>query len=164
MINWMLFFYPVHGIAAGYVAVRMSRTLKGGDHRDWKSVSLHVACFFPGIAFLILTVLNFLLLESQSTAVIPISLFVILLALWFCLSVPLTLLGGYFGAKALRLNTLYAPIKLQERFHRKNITLGSWLFVQEHFLLGLFSLSSSSLCQAFDWDEYTMLLDFSLLC
>jgi len=100
LITGMLFFYLVLGIAAGYVAVRMWRTLKGGDHRGWKSISWRVACFFPGIAFLILTVLNFLLWGSQSTGAIPISLFIVLLALWFCISVPLTLLGGYFGAKA----------------------------------------------------------------
>ncbi|PWA50267.1 hypothetical protein CTI12_AA475640 [Artemisia annua] len=55
---------------------------------------------FSRIAFLILFVLNFLLWGSHSTGAIPFSLFVILILLWFCISVPLTLVGGYFGAKA----------------------------------------------------------------
>ncbi|GFY80780.1 endomembrane protein 70 protein family [Actinidia rufa] len=38
--------------------------------------------------------------HSHSTGAIPFSLFVILILLWFCISVPLTLVGGYFGAKA----------------------------------------------------------------
>lgn len=71
-----------------------------GDVKGWVSVSWKVACFFPGIAFLILTTLNFLLWGSHSTGAIPFSLFVILLLLWFCISVPLTLIGGYLGAKA----------------------------------------------------------------
>ncbi|GLJ42964.1 hypothetical protein SUGI_0891490 [Cryptomeria japonica] len=127
LITGMLFFYLVLGIAAGYVAVRMWRTLKGGDHRGWKSISWRVACFFPGIVFLILTVLNFLLWGSQSTGAIPISLFVILLALWFCISVPLTLLGGYFGAKAshieypVRTNQIPREIPVQK--------YPSWLLV-----------------------------------
>ncbi|KAL5547668.1 hypothetical protein UlMin_002899 [Ulmus minor] len=100
LITGMLFFYMILGIAAGYVAVRLWRTIGCGDSKGWISVAWRAACFFPGIAFLILTVLNFLLWGSHSTGAIPFSLFVILLLLWFCISVPLTLIGGYFGAKA----------------------------------------------------------------
>lgn len=100
LITGMLFFYLILGIAAGYVAIRLWRTIGCGDSKGWISVSWRVACFFPGIAFLILTILNFLLWGSHSTGAIPFSLFVILLLLWFCISVPLTLVGGYFGARA----------------------------------------------------------------
>ncbi|KAF9614425.1 hypothetical protein IFM89_018570 [Coptis chinensis] len=100
LITGMLFFYMVLGIAAGYVAVRMWKTICGGVITGWVSVSWRAACFFPGIGFLILTVLNFLLWGSHSTGAIPFSLFVVLLLLWFCISVPLTLIGGYLGAKA----------------------------------------------------------------
>ncbi|KMZ72192.1 Transmembrane 9 superfamily protein member 2 [Zostera marina] len=100
LITGMIFFYLVLGILAGYVAVRLWKTFKVGDHTGWMSVSWRVACFFPGIAFLILTTLNFLLWSSHSTGAIPVSLFIILILLWFCISVPLTLVGGYLGAKA----------------------------------------------------------------
>ncbi|EAZ24951.1 hypothetical protein OsJ_08732 [Oryza sativa Japonica Group] len=100
LITGMLFFYLVLGILAGYVGVRVWKTIKCGDHTGWMAVSWRVACFFPGIAFLILTTLNFLLWGSQSTGAIPFSLFVILILLWFCISVPLTLVGGLLGAKA----------------------------------------------------------------
>lgn len=100
LITGMLFFYMILGVAAGYVAVRLWRTIGYGDKKGWVSVSWKVSCFFPGIAFLILTTLNFLLWGSHSTGAIPFSLFVILILLWFCISVPLTLVGGYLGAKA----------------------------------------------------------------
>ncbi|KAM1201252.1 hypothetical protein FF1_017540 [Malus domestica] len=100
LITGMLFFFMILGVAAGYVAVRLWRTIGCGDQKGWVSVSWKVACFFPGIAFMILTTLNFLLWGSHSTGAIPFSIFVILLLLWFCISVPLTLVGGYFGAKA----------------------------------------------------------------
>ncbi|PWA82127.1 Nonaspanin (TM9SF) [Artemisia annua] len=100
LVTGMLIFYMILGILAGYVAVRMWRTLFCGDHKGWVSVSWKVACFFPGIAFMILFTLNFLLWGSHSTGAIPFSLFVILILLWFCISVPLTFVGGYFGAKA----------------------------------------------------------------
>ncbi|KAI8019314.1 Transmembrane 9 superfamily member 11 [Camellia lanceoleosa] len=100
LLTGMLFFYLILGIAAGYVAVRLWRTIGCGDKKGWVSVSWRAACFFPGIAFFILTSLNFLLWGSHSTGAIPLSLFVILILLWFCISVPLTLVGGYFGARA----------------------------------------------------------------
>ncbi|XP_061348181.1 transmembrane 9 superfamily member 11-like isoform X1 [Gastrolobium bilobum] len=100
LITGMLFFYMILGIAAGYVAVRLWRTIGCGDQKGWVSVAWKAACFFPGISFLILTTLNFLLWGSHSTGAIPFSLFVILILLWFCISVPLTLVGGCFGAKA----------------------------------------------------------------
>ncbi|KAL6532723.1 Transmembrane 9 superfamily member 11 [Orobanche gracilis] len=100
LVTGMLFFYMILGIAAGYVAVRLWRTIFVGDHKGWIGVSWKVSCFFPGIAFIILTTLNFLLWGSHSTGAIPFSLFVVLILLWFCISVPLTLVGGYFGAKA----------------------------------------------------------------
>ncbi|MBA0844316.1 hypothetical protein Goarm_001419 [Gossypium armourianum] len=75
LITGMLFFYMILGIAAGYVAVRLWRTIGCGDHKGWASVAWKAACFFPGIAFLILTILNFLsthlsrrILRSQGTS------------------------------------------------------------------------------------------------
>ncbi|KZV14460.1 hypothetical protein F511_43074 [Dorcoceras hygrometricum] len=100
LITGMLLNYMILGIAAGYVAVRLWRTLSLGDPKGWISVSWQVSCFFPGIAFLTLTTLNFLLWGSGSTGAIPFSLFIILILLWFCISVPLTLFGGYYGAEA----------------------------------------------------------------
>ncbi|KAJ6296216.1 hypothetical protein OIU78_024121 [Salix suchowensis] len=100
LIIGMILFYMILGISAGYVAVRLWRTIGRGDKKGWISVSWKVACFFPGIAFFILTTLNFLLWGSHSTGAIPFSLFAVLIFMWFCISVPLTLVGGFFGAKA----------------------------------------------------------------
>ncbi|BFG25837.1 hypothetical protein CerSpe_121110 [Prunus speciosa] len=99
LLTGMIILYLFLGIIAGYVAVRMWRTIKGTSE-GWRSVSWFVACFFPGIVFLILTLLNFILWGSNSTGALPISLFFVLLPLWFCISVPLTLLGGFLGTRA----------------------------------------------------------------
>ncbi|ERN10757.1 hypothetical protein AMTR_s00027p00189910 [Amborella trichopoda] len=108
---------------AGYAAVRLWRTINSGDHKGWLSVSWRVACFFPGIAFLILTTLNFLLWSSHNTGAIPFSLFVVLILLWFCISVPLTLVGGYFGVRA-------APIEYPVRTNQiPPKKYPSWLLV-----------------------------------
>ncbi|XP_059449776.1 transmembrane 9 superfamily member 12-like isoform X2 [Corylus avellana] len=98
-LTGMIILYLFLGIAAGYVGVRLWRTIKGTSE-GWRSVSGSVACFFSGIVFIILTVLNFILWSSNSTGAIPISLYFVLLFLWFCVSVPLTLLGGFLGTRA----------------------------------------------------------------
>ncbi|KAL1820824.1 hypothetical protein ACET3Z_015693 [Daucus carota] len=99
LLTGMIILYLFLGTGAGYAGVRLWCTIKGTSE-GWRSVSWSVACFFPGIAFVILTALNFILWGSKSTGAIPIYLYFILLSLWFCISVPLTLLGGYLGTRA----------------------------------------------------------------
>ncbi|XP_057466488.1 transmembrane 9 superfamily member 12-like [Actinidia eriantha] len=99
LLTGMIILYLFLGTIAGYVAVRLWRTIKGTSD-GWKSVCWSASCFFPGIIFVILTALNFILWGSKSTGAIPISLYFILLLLWFCVSVPLTLLGGLLGTRA----------------------------------------------------------------
>lgn len=99
LLTGMIILYLFLGIAAGYVGVRLWRTIKGGSE-GWRSLAWLIACFFPGIVFVILTVINFILWGNNSTGAIPISLFFTLLAMWFCISVPLTLLGGFLGTRA----------------------------------------------------------------
>ncbi|KAJ7960212.1 Transmembrane 9 superfamily member [Quillaja saponaria] len=99
LLTGMIILYLFLGVASGYVSVRLWRTIKGTSE-GWRSISWSAACFFPGIAFIILTTLNFILWSSKSTGAIPISLYFELLFLWFCISVPLTLTGGYLGTRA----------------------------------------------------------------
>ncbi|CAN1127930.1 Transmembrane 9 superfamily member 12 [Linum perenne] len=126
LLTGMIILYLFLGIAAGYAAVRLWVTVKGSSE-GWRSVSWSVACFFPGIVFVILTALNFILWGSKSTGAIPISLYFILIALWFCISVPLTLLGGFFGTRAEAIQypvrTNQIPREIPERKYP------SWLLV-----------------------------------
>ncbi|XP_078438955.1 endomembrane protein 70 protein family [Wolffia australiana] len=99
LLTGMIVLYLLLGAVAGYVAVRMWITLQGGSE-GWRGVAWAAAGFFPGVVFLLLALLNFLLWGSRSSGAIPISLFFLLLALWFCISVPLTLVGGLVGTRA----------------------------------------------------------------
>jgi transmembrane 9 superfamily member 2/4 len=99
LLTGMIILYLFLGITAGYVGVRLWRTIKGNSD-GWKLLSWLIACFFSGIVFLILTALNTILWKNKSTGALPVSLFFTLLALWFGISVPLTLLGGMYGTRA----------------------------------------------------------------
>ncbi|KAJ7548250.1 hypothetical protein O6H91_07G004500 [Diphasiastrum complanatum] len=127
LLTGMVLLYLFLGIAAGYVACRLWRTLKAGDSTGWRSIAWRVACFFPGIAFTILTLLNFLLWGSDSTGAIPISLFFILLALWFCISVPLTLFGGFLGVRAEHIQFPVRTNQIPRQIPRQKYP--SWLLV-----------------------------------
>uniref|UniRef100_A0A0D9YXJ9 Transmembrane 9 superfamily member n=1 Tax=Oryza glumipatula TaxID=40148 RepID=A0A0D9YXJ9_9ORYZ len=97
-----------------------------GTSEGWRSVSWSTACFFPGIVFVVLTVLNFMLWSRNSTGALPISLFFTLLSLWFCISVPLTLLGGFFGTRAEPIEFPVRTNQIPREIPAKNY---SWLLV-----------------------------------
>ncbi|KAI8007756.1 Transmembrane 9 superfamily member 12 [Camellia lanceoleosa] len=88
LLTGMIILYLFLGTFAGYAGVRLWRTIKGTSD-GWRSEFVFI-----------LTVLNFVLWGNKSTGAIPISLYFILLSLWFCISVPLTLLGGFLGTRA----------------------------------------------------------------
>ncbi|OAY75160.1 Transmembrane 9 superfamily member 12 [Ananas comosus] len=118
LLTGMILLYLVLGVTAGYVGVRLWKTIKGSS-KGWKLVSWSIACFFSGIVFVVLTALNFILWRSKSTGALPVSLFIILLAMWFCISVPLTLWGGSLGEKAkdieIPVRTNQIPREIPER-------------------------------------------------
>ena len=69
----------------------------GGE--KWKSNVLLTAFLIPGIVFADFFVLNSVLWVKHSSAAIPFSTLIALLALWFGVSTPLVFLGAYFGYK-----------------------------------------------------------------
>ncbi|KAK3155124.1 hypothetical protein QOZ80_2BG0199190 [Eleusine coracana subsp. coracana] len=125
LLTGMIVLYMLLGVVAGYAAVRLWRTVKGTSE-GWRSVSWSTACFFPGIVFIVLTVLNFMLWARNSTGALPISLFFGLLSLWFCISVPLTLLGGFFGTRA---EPIEFPVRTNQIPREIPTKKYSWLFI-----------------------------------
>lgn len=54
---------------------------------------------FFRIVFADFFIMNLILWGEGSSAAIPFGTLVAILALWFCISVPLTFIGAYFGFK-----------------------------------------------------------------
>nr|GME15631.1 transmembrane 9 superfamily member 12 [Ipomoea batatas] len=122
----LIVFYLLSGILSGYTGVRLWITLKGTSE-NWKSVSFSTSCFFPGILFVVRVLLDFIYWGNHSTAAISMYTYLQLLLLWFCISVPLTLLGGYLGTKQEM-----TPHPLQTNHIPREITAPkyhSWLLV-----------------------------------
>lgn len=84
--------YLLLAVAAGFASV----WLWGIIHRSyegWYAVAWRVACYFPGISLLLLSVLNVLIHHTGSSGAIPLGAFFSLVSLWFLISIPLCFSG-----------------------------------------------------------------------
>ncbi|XP_034936872.1 transmembrane 9 superfamily member 2 [Chelonus insularis] len=86
--------YVCLGTPAGYVSARIYKSF-GGE--KWKSNVLLTAMLCPGIIFCLFFIMNLIFWSKGSSAAVPFSTLIALLALWFGVSVPLTFVGAYFG-------------------------------------------------------------------
>ncbi|EMS51822.1 Transmembrane 9 superfamily member 4 [Triticum urartu] len=99
LVSGMLCLYLVLGLAAGYTSVRLWKTVRHGDSAGWKAVAWRASFVFPGVGFSVFTALNCVLWHNGSTGAVPFALFVVLILLWFFVSVPLTLAGGLLASR-----------------------------------------------------------------
>ncbi|XP_033227639.1 transmembrane 9 superfamily member 2 isoform X2 [Belonocnema kinseyi] len=96
------------GTTAGYISARMYKSF-GGE--KWKSNVLLTAMLSPGVVFSLFFVMNLIFWAKGSSAAVPFSTLVALLALWFGISVPLTFIGAYFG---FRKRPLEHPVRTNQ--------------------------------------------------
>ncbi|XP_071165209.1 transmembrane 9 superfamily member 2-like [Mytilus edulis] len=96
LMTCSLVLYVCLGTPAGYVSARLYKMF-GGE--KWKSNVILTAFSCSGIVFGVFFLLNLVLWAKGSSAAIPFSTLIALLALWFGISVPLVFIGAYFGYK-----------------------------------------------------------------
>uniref|UniRef100_UPI00358FFFF5 transmembrane 9 superfamily member 2-like isoform X1 n=1 Tax=Myxine glutinosa TaxID=7769 RepID=UPI00358FFFF5 len=91
VVIWVLL-----GTPAGFVSAHLYKTFGGGR---WKLNILLTALLCPGVVFADFFLMNVMLRVEGSSAAVPFSTLLAVLALWFCVSLPLTFLGAYVGFK-----------------------------------------------------------------
>jgi transmembrane 9 superfamily protein 2/4 len=84
------------GFLAGYTATRYHLMFK---LEGWKAHCVRTAVLVPGVCFSVFFGLNLVLWVMKSTGAVPFGTLAALLALWFGISLPLTLLGGWAASK-----------------------------------------------------------------
>ncbi|XP_062196203.1 transmembrane 9 superfamily member 11-like [Phragmites australis] len=128
LITGMLCFYLVLGLVAGYTSVSLWKTVRQGDSAGWKSVAWSSSCaVFPGVGFAVFTVLNCVLWYNGSTGAVPFLLFVVILLLWFFVSVPLNLIGGLIAS---RVRHVEYPVKTNKIARQvPSSQCSPWVFV-----------------------------------
>ncbi|KAK0564760.1 Transmembrane 9 superfamily member 2 [Tilletia horrida] len=91
IVTWTLF-----GFLAGWIGMRVYASL-GGD--NWKRTIFLQATLFPSLIFALVNLLNFFLVFSAASGAVPFGTLAALVALWFLINVPLTVLGSYAGMR-----------------------------------------------------------------
>lgn len=96
LLTTMLSLWVLSSAICGYYSARIYSGL-GGTNK--KSVTLGSAFLFSGVSFVVFFVLNFLLWVSGSTGAVPFLTLILLLLMWFGISVPLNVVGAFVGYK-----------------------------------------------------------------
>jgi transmembrane 9 superfamily member 2/4 len=96
IMTGLILLFVFMGSFAGYFSSTTYKMFRG---LEWKQNTFMTAFMFPGLAFLILGVINLVLWIEGSSGAVPFSTFFTLLFLWFCVSVPLVFLGSFYGYK-----------------------------------------------------------------
>ncbi|XP_078486667.1 transmembrane 9 superfamily member 4 [Ciona intestinalis] len=82
------------GVFGGYFSGRLYKSLKG---QLWKRAAAQTALLYPGICAAIAFLLNFFIWGKHSSGAVPFTTMLAILAMWFGISLPLVVIGFYFG-------------------------------------------------------------------
>ncbi|KAF8991721.1 hypothetical protein BGZ52_013084, partial [Haplosporangium bisporale] len=96
----MIVFYMFFGVIAGFISARMYKMF-GGE--AWKLNILGTAFLFPAIIFGSFVGLNFFLIGANSSGAVPFGTMVGIVAMWFLISTPLSVVGSYLGFQRPRI-------------------------------------------------------------
>ncbi|KAG9298808.1 hypothetical protein G9A89_015829 [Geosiphon pyriformis] len=96
----IIIFYMLFGSVSGYVSARIYK-MYGGE--SWRKNVFLTAFLFPMLIFSIFIFLNFFLISVKSSGAVPATTLLIIVALWFLVSVPLSMIGSFFGFKKPRI-------------------------------------------------------------
>merc|ERR1719271_1057139 len=89
-------FYCLCGSLAGYTTARVYKTFKG---KLWQRATVATALLYPGMFFGMFFILDIINWANDSTDAVPFTSMLVVIVLWFGISVPLVFLGSYFGYK-----------------------------------------------------------------
>ncbi|KAG0094043.1 hypothetical protein BGZ93_007077 [Podila epicladia] len=96
----MIVFYMFFGVIAGFISARLYKMF-GGE--AWKLNILGTAFLVPAIIFGAFVGLNFFLIGANSSGAVPFGTMVGIVALWFLISTPLSVIGSYLGFQRPRI-------------------------------------------------------------
>ncbi|KAJ2122604.1 Transmembrane 9 super member 2 [Coemansia sp. RSA 720] len=104
----MLLLFIVYGFSAGYNSAHLCHSFGG---LSLKRIIITTVLFVPGICWIVLMIINLCLVVAHSSAAAPISTLLGVMALWFVISIPLTVCGAYFG---FRRKTIDPPVRVNQ--------------------------------------------------
>lgn len=94
LIIALLVIFVLMGSLGGFVSSRMYKMFKG---KRWQLCTILTAFLFPGLTFGTFFLLNLFVWGAGSDAAVPFGSMLLVIFLWFGISVPLVFLGAFFG-------------------------------------------------------------------
>jgi transmembrane 9 superfamily protein 2/4 len=96
LMTALLLLFVLLGWFSGYVSAQLYKMFGG---KKWTKNSMVTALVYPGIIFFVFFVVNLFVWHTGSSGAVPFTTMFALLVMWFGISVPLVLVGSYFGSK-----------------------------------------------------------------
>lgn len=96
LLTALLSLWVLASAVSGYVASHVYKSL-GSENTPRRLVTFGTALLFPGITFAIFFMLNLALWFVGSSGSVPFGTLLLVLFMWFGISVPLAFVGSYFG-------------------------------------------------------------------
>lgn len=93
----MILLYTVLGFVGGYSSARVYKSF-GGD--KWKLNIGLTPLLVPGIVFITFFLLDLFLWAKQSSGAVPFTTMLVIVGIWFVISVPLSFAGSWLGFRA----------------------------------------------------------------
>lgn len=90
----ILILYTFLGFVGGYVSARTYKTF-GGE--SWKRNIIMTPVLVPGVVFATFFVMNFFLWIKQSSGAVPFTTMLVIVGLWFLITLPLSISGSWLG-------------------------------------------------------------------
>lgn len=86
--------FVLAGLSSGYFSAKV---YKGFGGVNFGKNALITACFFPGLLFALVFILNLFVWAQASSTAIPFGTLLAIALLWLCIQVPLVYLGSWYG-------------------------------------------------------------------
>ena len=92
----MILLYTVFGFVGGYASSRVYKSFRG---TSWKQLFIYTPSAVPILVFSTFFLLNFFVWIRGSSGAVPFTTMLVIVGLWFLISVPLSIAGSWLGFK-----------------------------------------------------------------
>ncbi|KAK4574180.1 Transmembrane 9 super member 2 [Recurvomyces mirabilis] len=93
----MIMLYTFFGFIGGYISSRVYKSFSGGS--KWKQLFILTPAALPALVFSVFFLLNLFVWARGSSGAVPFTTMLVVIGLWFIITVPLSLVGSWLGFK-----------------------------------------------------------------
>jgi transmembrane 9 superfamily protein 2/4 len=104
----MILLHTVFGFIGGYVSSRVYKSFNG---EKWKTCIALTPVMVPGIVFATFFLMNLFLWAKESSGAVPFTTMLVILLIWFLISLPLSFAGSWVG---LRQQQVTPPVRTNQ--------------------------------------------------